>query len=104
MKNYKTKHNFVLAERVTTIKSHLQSQCCGGRTGPGYATPRDAMKAPKEKLLYIPCIYRLGILTQTMYTNSDAMLCKGTITITLHFSVPPKLQCIAIRLTLKPDG
>nr|XP_039265908.1 methanethiol oxidase-like [Styela clava] len=46
-----------MAERVTTIKSHLQTQCCSG-TGPGYATPRDAMKAPKEKLLYIPCIYR----------------------------------------------
>ncbi|EDV29663.1 uncharacterized protein TRIADDRAFT_19817 [Trichoplax adhaerens] len=25
--------------------------------GPGYLTPIDAMKGPKEKLLYIPCIY-----------------------------------------------
>lgn len=46
-----------MAERVTTIQSHLQTKCCVG-SGPGYATPQDAMKAPKEKLLYIPCIYR----------------------------------------------
>ena len=25
--------------------------------GPGYATPIDAMKGPREKLLYVPCIY-----------------------------------------------
>ena len=29
---------------------------CG--CGPGYATPKDAMNGPREKLLYIPCIYR----------------------------------------------
>lgn len=28
---------------------------CGG-CGPGYATPLDAMKGPREKLLYFPCI------------------------------------------------
>ena len=28
--------------------------------GPGYSTPLDAMKGPKEKLLYIPCIYNGG--------------------------------------------
>ena len=28
---------------------------CG--CGTGYATPSDAMKGPKETLLYIPCIY-----------------------------------------------
>ena len=32
------------------------SNHCG--CGPGYATPIDAMKGPREKLLYIPCIYR----------------------------------------------
>ena len=30
---------------------------CGCAGGPGYATPLDAMKGPREKLLYIPCIY-----------------------------------------------
>ena len=31
---------------------------CGDCSGPGYATPLDAMKrGPREKLLYIPCIY-----------------------------------------------
>ncbi|XP_071943536.1 methanethiol oxidase-like [Antedon mediterranea] len=29
--------------------------CC---PGPGYRTPLDAMKGPREELLYIPCIYR----------------------------------------------
>lgn len=29
--------------------------CCTG-TGPGYASPQDAIKAPHEKLLYLPCI------------------------------------------------
>lgn len=28
----------------------------GCHGGPGYATPADAIKAPKEKLLYFPCI------------------------------------------------
>ena len=26
--------------------------------GPGYKSPMEAMKGPKETLLYIPCIYR----------------------------------------------
>ena len=26
--------------------------------GPGYATPKEAMKGPRETLLYVPCIYR----------------------------------------------
>ena len=32
------------------------SDDCG--CGPGYASPIEAMKGPREKLLYIPCIYR----------------------------------------------
>jgi selenium-binding protein 1 len=28
--------------------------CCNG---PGYATPLDAMKGPREKIVYVPCIY-----------------------------------------------
>ena len=30
-------------------------ECC---SGPGYATPLAAMKGPREKLVYLPCIYR----------------------------------------------
>ena len=30
---------------------------CNDCSGPGYATPLDAMKGPREKLLYVPCIY-----------------------------------------------
>uniref|UniRef100_A0A8C3CQM8 Methanethiol oxidase n=1 Tax=Cairina moschata TaxID=8855 RepID=A0A8C3CQM8_CAIMO len=29
-----------------------------GACGPGYATPLDAMKGPREEILYLPCIYR----------------------------------------------
>ncbi len=25
--------------------------------GPGYATPLEAMKGPREKIVYLPCIY-----------------------------------------------
>merc|ERR1739838_234889 len=36
-----------------------EKSCCSQVAhGPGYASPLDAMKAPKEKVLYIPCIYR----------------------------------------------
>lgn len=31
--------------------------CC---TGPGYKTPLDAMKGPKEEILYLPCIQPFG--------------------------------------------
>jgi len=49
---------FLSASRVETVSKHLEASCCKAKTGPGYASPRDAMNAPKEKLLYIPCIYR----------------------------------------------
>ncbi|XP_077320005.1 LOW QUALITY PROTEIN: methanethiol oxidase-like [Lithobates pipiens] len=29
-----------------------------GSCGPGYKTPLDAMKGPREELIYVPCIYR----------------------------------------------
>uniref|UniRef100_A0A8D2QBY4 Methanethiol oxidase n=1 Tax=Zonotrichia albicollis TaxID=44394 RepID=A0A8D2QBY4_ZONAL len=29
-----------------------------GACGPGYASPLEAMKGPREQLLYLPCIYR----------------------------------------------
>lgn len=34
------------------VDCHLE--CC---SGPGYATPLEAMKGPREKLVYLPCIY-----------------------------------------------
>nr|ACZ65578.1 selenium-binding protein [Haliotis discus hannai] len=36
-----------------SIQTHVTSECC---KGPGYATPLDAMKGPRERLVYIPCI------------------------------------------------
>ncbi|CAH0388579.1 unnamed protein product [Bemisia tabaci] len=32
------------------------SGCCAKPSGPGYKTPADAMKGPKEKILYVACI------------------------------------------------
>ncbi|XP_074044925.1 methanethiol oxidase [Macrotis lagotis] len=29
-----------------------------GKCGPGYPTPKEAMKGPREEILYLPCIYR----------------------------------------------
>uniref|UniRef100_A0A8C0U2K7 Methanethiol oxidase n=1 Tax=Cyanistes caeruleus TaxID=156563 RepID=A0A8C0U2K7_CYACU len=29
-----------------------------GSCGPGYASPLEAMKGPREKIVYVPCIYR----------------------------------------------
>ncbi|XP_044131996.1 methanethiol oxidase [Bufo gargarizans] len=31
---------------------------CRSSCGPGYKTPLDAMKGPREELVYVPCIYR----------------------------------------------
>jgi len=42
--------------------SDAESKCCGngghghGECGPGYKTPEEAMKGPREQILYIPCI------------------------------------------------
>jgi len=45
--------------RLEKLSSHLEQSCCKQlKHGPGFASPLDAMKAPKEKILYIPCIYR----------------------------------------------
>ena len=36
----------------------MRNSCkTGCAEGPGYATPLDAMRGPREKLLYIPCVY-----------------------------------------------
>ena len=36
------------------MNGDCNNNCAGG---PGYATPLDAMRGEREKLLYIPCIY-----------------------------------------------
>ena len=38
-----------------------------GKWGPGYCNPLDAMKGPKEQVLYIPCIYRNTSTKKTDY-------------------------------------
>uniref|UniRef100_A0A674JVB6 Methanethiol oxidase n=1 Tax=Terrapene triunguis TaxID=2587831 RepID=A0A674JVB6_9SAUR len=43
--------------RVNTQKRPAQSAKCGA-CGPGYKTPLDAMKGPREEIVYLPCIYR----------------------------------------------
>ncbi|XP_030214756.1 methanethiol oxidase isoform X1 [Gadus morhua] len=41
--------------RITTSKSKTAA-CLS--CGPGYKTPLDAMKGPREQIVYLPCIYR----------------------------------------------
>lgn len=33
------------------------AECCAKGKGPGYATPLDAMKGPREALIYVTCVY-----------------------------------------------
>ncbi|KAI8519404.1 methanethiol oxidase-like isoform X2 [Branchiostoma floridae x Branchiostoma belcheri] len=53
-----------MGDRLEVVKGHLstgqvQQSCCSAPgCGPGYRTPLDAMKAPKEQIVYLPCIYR----------------------------------------------
>lgn len=50
---------------LDTVKSAFQphhengkaEQCCSHAAGPGYASPLEAQKGPREKLLYITAIY-----------------------------------------------
>ena len=41
---------------VYLLLATASNHCAG--CGPGYSSPLEAMKGPREKLLYIPCIYR----------------------------------------------
>uniref|UniRef100_A0A2K5Q1J2 Methanethiol oxidase n=1 Tax=Cebus imitator TaxID=2715852 RepID=A0A2K5Q1J2_CEBIM len=34
----------------------MSTKC--GNCGPGYPTPLEAMKGPREEIIYLPCIYR----------------------------------------------
>uniref|UniRef100_A0A8D0MGB0 Methanethiol oxidase n=1 Tax=Sus scrofa TaxID=9823 RepID=A0A8D0MGB0_PIG len=36
--------------------SEITTKC--GKCGPGYPTPLEAMKGPREEIVYLPCIYR----------------------------------------------
>ena len=47
----KNKDHFLLQYPTKTF--HVLD-CC---SGPGYATPLEAMKGPREKIVYLPCIY-----------------------------------------------
>lgn len=38
---------------MTWLVAHLTGHC---GCGPGYATPLDAMKGPREQIVYLPCI------------------------------------------------
>ncbi|KAH0511172.1 Selenium-binding protein 1 [Microtus ochrogaster] len=40
----------------TFMVSRFATKC--GKCGPGYPTPGEAMKGPREEIVYLPCIYR----------------------------------------------
>ena len=41
-----------MEEKESKSNGHL---CC--KSGPGYATPLEAMSGPRETLIYVTCIY-----------------------------------------------
>jgi selenium-binding protein 1 len=46
----------VLKHGVVGEEKHANaSACC--KTGPGYATPLEAMSGPREALIYVTCVY-----------------------------------------------
>ena len=52
-----------------------KDQACCDRT---YASPAEAMKAPRETIAYVPAIYTgTGIDTQTMFRASDLVDLEG---------------------------
>lgn len=49
-----------MATDIAVIQSgSVSTGCC--KHGPGYATPLEAMAGPREKLIYVTCVYS-GIL------------------------------------------
>lgn len=45
-----------LQSLVDKVEARFESQCCIG-VGPGYASPKEAMKGPREALLYVTAVY-----------------------------------------------
>ena len=45
----------VLKHGVAGNENNGQAGCCN--TGPGYATPLEAMSGPREALIYVTCVY-----------------------------------------------
>uniref|UniRef100_A0A8B9UBI7 Methanethiol oxidase n=2 Tax=Anas TaxID=8835 RepID=A0A8B9UBI7_9AVES len=44
-------------QQVKSSSTTSSTERCGA-CGPGFASPLDAMKGPREEILYVPCIYR----------------------------------------------
>lgn len=42
---------------VESGKRQSNEQVCCKATGPGYASPREAMAGPREALIYVTCVY-----------------------------------------------
>ncbi|KAG0488156.1 hypothetical protein HPP92_006694 [Vanilla planifolia] len=45
-------------EKELPVDGGKEKGCCAhGEKGPGYASPVEAMKGPRETLIYVTCIY-----------------------------------------------
>ncbi|XP_035770169.1 methanethiol oxidase, partial [Neolamprologus brichardi] len=56
---------------LTTFDLWYFSASCSG-CGPGYRSPLDAMKGPREEIIYLPCVYRnTGILKPDYLATVD---------------------------------
>ncbi|XP_068665162.1 selenium-binding protein 1-like [Aristolochia californica] len=42
---------------ISDLDSEILSKSCCHKTGPGYASPIEAMSGPREKLIYVTCVY-----------------------------------------------
>lgn len=57
-----------MATDVAVLKHANVSECC--KTGPGYATPVEAMSGPREALIYVTCVYT-GTPSSSFSTSID---------------------------------
>ncbi|XP_075464167.1 methanethiol oxidase [Ascaphus truei] len=64
-----------------------------GTCGPGYKTPLDAMKGPREELLYLPCIYRnTGIKKPDYLATVDVNPKSSTFSKVIHRLPMPNMN------------
>ncbi|XP_076746517.1 methanethiol oxidase-like isoform X1 [Maylandia zebra] len=77
---------------LTTFDLWYFSASCSG-CGPGYRSPLDAMKGPREEIIYLPCIYRnTGILKPDYLATVDVNPKSPTYCQVIHRLPMPNLR------------
>lgn len=81
------------AEVVASLNhpsSIIISSCC--KTGPGYATPLDAMSGPTETLIYVTCVYS-GSLLSLLYSKFSLFVFLILNLVVFVYNGPFKQRC-----------